>query len=158
MCNPTLGCEQNPILHRHPPPATLGPRQGRLRSCSKLWGTPPCECTIHTPPLPLTYGVALRLNTFLELKMKNQCSAVTTSRTRTQSTKGAIHAHSFNIVDSHIYRLNPPIRFRKQSITCYDILPSATPAATNCPRSHRVGGDKPQSRNAKLRSHRSPGG
>jgi len=36
ICNRTLGCKQSPKLYRHPPPlASLRPRQGQRRCCSK---------------------------------------------------------------------------------------------------------------------------
>ena len=62
-------------------------------------------------------------------------SAVATSHTRTQGSKGAVHA------DIRIGCLNPAIQFRWQSTTHYVIHPSANPAArrhttTNGSRSH----------------------
>lgn len=85
--------------------------------------------------------------------------AVTTSHTRTQGAEGSIHADSFNVDGG----LSPPIKFRKQFVIRYVILPSATPsgcrsATTNGSRSHGVDGDKPRSRNTELRCRRFPGG
>jgi hypothetical protein len=91
--------------------------------------------------------------------------AVTTSHARTQGTKGTTHADPFSLDGSRVVGVNPPIHFRKQSVTRYVIPPSATPgpatcrfAATNGSRSRRVFGDKPQSLYAELRRRWFPGG
>jgi len=76
--------------------------------------------------------------------------AVTASHTRTQGSKGTIHADPFNRDGFRIG--DPPIRFRKQSVTRYVIL---APAAC---RSAATSGSRSQSHHAQLRCRRSPGG